>query len=130
MSRKPTTTSDVPTKGDPTKDNVRAYEADAAELEAAMKLDAAVAGRLAAGADADAVFGELTEGGPNYRAVGWKCESRLFLASLCGGLIGDVEQLLRSCYSKPKSASVSSPSPPSSTYSVSSPESSASSPWA
>lgn len=58
---------------DPTAD-VSAYEADAAELEAAMKLDQAVAGRMAAGADADAVFGELTEGGPNYRAVGWKCE--------------------------------------------------------
>lgn len=50
-------------------DSVRAYEADAAELEAA------VAGTMAAGADADAVFGEISEGGPNYRAVGWKCES-------------------------------------------------------
>lgn len=48
--------------------SVRAYEADAAELEAA------VAGTMAAGADADAVFGEISEGGPNYRAVGWKCE--------------------------------------------------------
>lgn len=60
---------------DPAQADVNAYEADAAELEAAMKLDSAVAGRMAAGADADAVFGELTEGGPNYRAVGWKCES-------------------------------------------------------
>lgn len=50
------------------KGDVRAYEADASELEAA------VAGTMAAGADADAVFGEISEDGPNYRAVGWKCE--------------------------------------------------------
>lgn len=57
------TTSDLTSS-----DSAVAYEADAAELEAA------VAGTMAAGADADAVFGEISEGGPNYRAVGWKCE--------------------------------------------------------
>jgi hypothetical protein len=75
---KPTkrTTSDI-TSG--SLDSAVAYEADAAELEAA------VAGTMAAGADADAVFGEISEGGPNYRAVGWKCE---FPVCLRGGGLG------------------------------------------
>jgi hypothetical protein len=77
---KPTkrTTSDITSSSD----NAVAYEADAAELEAA------VAGTMAAGADADAVFGEISEGGPNYRAVGWKCEFPVCLRRV--GLMGRV----------------------------------------
>lgn len=73
LSSTTTTTGKTPLPGKPldiaSEESVRAYEADAAELEAA------VAGTMAAGGDADAVFGEISEGGPNYRAVGWKCES-------------------------------------------------------
>jgi hypothetical protein len=87
MSWKPTTTDSATTTKGGEVNNVRAYEADAAELEAAMKLDEVVAGRMAAGADADAVFGELTEGGPNYRAVGWKCEFWFLVFLVRRGLI-------------------------------------------